>query len=160
MAALAQGDYLVAIARFEESLTVTRGSAFKGASMDLAYDLRLLAWAACYAGDIERARKLLGEVMAMEQALGDERGVAAVLEGFAGLAAAVGKHRDAARILGVAESLRASIGAPTNRGEQLQSGRCVRSTLEALGPEAFDEAHAEGRAMNTDTAVEYSLSVT
>ena len=59
LTALAQGDYPVAIARFEESLAVTRDWRFEGASMDLASDLRLLAWAVCYAGDIERARRLL-----------------------------------------------------------------------------------------------------
>ena len=159
LTALAQGDNPVAIARFEESLAVTRGAAFKGASMDLASDLRLLAWAACYADDTGRARDLLVTVMAMEHELGDQRGVAAVLEGFAGLAATQGKHRDSARILGAAQSLRSSIGAPANRGEQLQSGRCVRSTFEALGLEAFEEAHAEGRAMSQDDAVTYVLSV-
>ncbi len=84
--------------------------------------------------------------LAAAQELGDERGVAASLEGFAGLAAAEGLHTN--------------ISAPADPGEHLRIAQSRRSVREVLGPDAFDEAHAEGCEMAQDERVAYVLKGT
>ena len=128
--------------------------------MRLAYSLRLLAWAVCAEGDVPRARELLREAIEASQELGDQRGIAAELEGLAGVAAAEGNSRDAAHIFGAADGLRAAIRMPADQTEWLLRRRWLALVREALGPEAFDEAHAEGRAMTQSEGVAYALSVT
>ena len=39
----------------------------------------------------------------------------------------------------------------------LLMGRSLSSARDALGPEVFEEAHSEGRAMTTDEGVAYAL---
>ncbi len=82
------------------------------------------------------------------------------LEGLAAVAAAQGNPRDAARIFGAVDSLRLAIRMPADQRERLLRGRWLSSVREALGPEAFEEAHSEGRAMTKDEGVAYALRVT
>ena len=159
-AALVDGNYPLAVTRFEEMLVQARDRSHDGPSMVLAFYLRLLAWAACYAGDVLRATDLFGEAVAVSQELGDTRGIAASLEGLAGLAGARGKPRDAARIFGAAESLRIAIRAPADQAERLLRERCLDSVREALGPEAFRETRSEGRAMTRSEGLAYALRST
>ena len=148
--ALVQGDYPLAAARFEETLAQTRDRSREGPSMGLALYLRLSGWAECYAGNVPRARRLFGEALAVSRELGDERGIPAALEGLAGVAAAGGDPRGAARIFGAAEGVRAAIHAPADPAERLLRARCLESVRGALGQDAFEEEHSEGRAMPRD----------
>ncbi|MBA2362448.1 MAG: hypothetical protein H0V86_02840 [Chloroflexia bacterium] len=128
--------------------------------MRLAYSLRLLAWAVCSARDVPRARALLREAIEVSQELGDQRGIAAEIDGLAAVAAAVGNSRDAARIFGAAEGLRAAIRMPADQTERLLRRRWLALVQEALGPEAFELAHCDGRSMTQGEGVAYALSVT
>ena len=160
LVALQQGDYSLAVTRFEEFLALMRYVRREGSSMLLAFGLRALAWAACYAGDVPRATELYREALIMLQELRDENGIAASLEGLAGVAASLENPRDAARIFGAAEGLRVAIRKPADQVERLLMGRWLGSVREALGHEAFEEAHAEGRAMTKDEGVAYALRAT
>jgi hypothetical protein len=53
-----------------------------------------------------------------------------------------------------------AIGIPADKTERLLMDRCLLSARGALEPEAFEEAHSEGRAMTKDEAIAYALSVT
>ena len=160
LAALQQGNYPLAVAHLDEHLVRTVDPRRAGTSMHLAYSLRILAWAICYAGDVPRVRELLREAIEASQELGDQRGIAASLDGLAAVAAAEGDPMDAARIFGAAEGLRGGIRMPADQTERLLRRRWLKSVREALGPEAFDKAQVEGRVMTKDEGVAYAFSVT
>jgi predicted ATPase/DNA-binding SARP family transcriptional activator len=69
-------------------------------------------------GDAVRAGRLHAEGLAAARELGDPRAVALALEGLAGAAALDGRPEDARRLLGEAERLRASVGAPLPEEER------------------------------------------
>jgi hypothetical protein len=98
-------------------------------------------------GDDERAMALYGESLALRRELGDKHGLAECLEGLAGVAVAQRQLERAARLLGAAETLRETTGAPLSPGERVRYDRDVSAVRAGLGEVAFAAARATGKAM-------------
>ena len=119
-------------------------------------------------GRLEEARGALAEALLIFARLGDEWGIVGSLEALAVVAGAHGEPRQAARLLGLAEHLRGSIGATawqTRPGEADGLAAAGRTDLRepdfsleqqastsaaarlALGDQIFAMAQAEGRTL-------------
>jgi hypothetical protein len=108
-------------------------------------------------GNYEGARALYEESLGIFRPTGEQRGIAAVLEGLAGIAAAADQAERAARLFGAAAALRAAIATPLAPGERADYDRYVAATHAALGEEAFAAAWAAGRALSVDQAITFAL---
>ena len=103
-------------------------------------------------GDYRRAVALLAESLDVSWELRNTHGSAICLVGIAGVTGR-GKPVDAGRLLGAAETLRASIGVqwePVDRGEFDRSVATVRMHLDA---ETFAAVWAEGSSLTLEQAV-------
>jgi non-specific serine/threonine protein kinase len=144
----AAGDY------FQQSLAISRDL---GDVRGIALAQFGLARVALVQHDLTKARSLLGDSLSILRHLQDHQSIAAVLEVFACLVARDGGTARALRLVGAAESLRTAVGA--------QPAPYWRSDVEAhqaatrgeLGPAASIAAHAEGRALAVEQAIELCL---
>ena len=108
-------------------------------------------------GEYDTARTRLRESLAILKNIGDRRGIAFVLEGFACLAAAENQLRRAIALAAAAEALRRIIGAPpppTWRADVERSVGIARRTLES---DAVEKATVRGHAMTLDAAMTFAL---
>jgi non-specific serine/threonine protein kinase len=109
-------------------------------------------------GDYPNAQTLLKEALAIQRELGDRRALSESLEALAAVAFALTGPEPAARIWGRVERLREEIGAPITPAQRPWYDRQVTGARAALGDGvAFDLAWQEGRAMNLERIVRYSL---
>jgi hypothetical protein len=99
-------------------------------------------------GDPVRAEKALVLSYAAAQETRDMPNLSLVAVGAAGLADLIGRHRDAAQLLGAAARLRGSHD-PTD----LQVAELTRLELAVLGEEGFAEAYAAGWSLDPTTAL-------
>jgi tetratricopeptide (TPR) repeat protein len=120
----------------------------------LAGNLNAQALAARLRGDEAGAEAPLRESIELAGALRDAWTVVVDATGLAGVAVSRGRAERAARLFGAAEALREKTGVGVSwsawRG---LNERDLASTREALGPEAFEAARAEGRAMTLEETV-------
>ena len=86
--------------------------------------------------------------LALRHELGDEAGLAEVLEGLAGVSSAGGRDEDAATFLAAASSVRERTGSTASPAETDAAARLLASARRRLGPERFDAGVARGRAMS------------
>jgi tetratricopeptide (TPR) repeat protein len=103
-----QGDYGRAVTYLEAGLALFQKQQNK---REMSWPLLNLGHVALSQGDDRRAATLYAESVALFQDLKDKLGIAYALEGFARLIAQHWPER-AARLLGTAETLRDTIGAP------------------------------------------------
>jgi predicted ATPase len=123
-----------------------------GDERGVARSLMHLADLALQEGDRSRAKELQRECLRIRQGLRDMPGMASAMEKLAWVLAP-DSAEDAARLLGAAEALRASINAPmppTGLADYEQSVRMISSNL---GQEAFEALRLQGRAMGAQEAV-------
>ena len=152
---LARGDPAGATAQAEESLRlldpadeVRRSSALFVQGLALAQQ-----------GDAAQGEALVRECLAMRAKARRRVLVAGCLEALAQLASDTGRAARAARLLGAADALRASIGAPMPPIERADIEVATDAVRALLGVDAFTQARAEGRAMSFEQAVAYALDV-
>jgi hypothetical protein len=88
----------------------------------------------------------------MRQELGDLPGLASAMEGLAA-ALAPGEPQSAARLFGAAEALRASIRASLAPHAVVRPDQILADLEARLGPDGFDSARREGRAMTPNEAL-------
>jgi predicted ATPase/DNA-binding SARP family transcriptional activator len=112
----------------------------------LAFVLAELGFVAELRGDEPTARALHLEGLAAARASGDARSVALAFEGLAGVAALAGQASDAARLLGAATAVRASVGAPLQPFERGDVDRISVATRAVLGEAGFAAAFRPGEA--------------
>ncbi|MFG1700282.1 BTAD domain-containing putative transcriptional regulator [Nonomuraea sp. NPDC049309] len=112
-----------------------------------------LGFAAEQRGDAATALDLQLRGLAMAGKVGDPRAVALALEGLAGARALAGRHGEAARLLGRAAALRASVGAPLPPGERGDVDRITAAVRAALGEEGYAGESAEGAAAPLEEAL-------
>jgi DNA-binding CsgD family transcriptional regulator len=79
-----------------------------------------------------------------------------ILELLAQLPAGADGHAEAARLLGAADALRASINIVRFKVLDPGHAACVSALRDALGDEAFDQAWADGSALSIDEATAYA----
>jgi hypothetical protein len=96
-------------------------------------------------GDAGRATALYEESLTLRRALGDIHGMAECCGGLAEVAE-VQQHLDrAAQLLGMADALRASTGAPLSHRQQVRVTRQASTVRTGLGDAAFEAAWAAGQ---------------
>jgi non-specific serine/threonine protein kinase len=144
-----QGDAGRAAALLEESLALARE---EGESYAAAVALGNLGLVVREQGDIERAAALQEEGLQLDLALGNRHGVAASLEGIAGVLVAARRPAAAARLYGAARALREALGAPVPPGDLDDYDRDVADARAQLGEAAFAAAWEAGRTMTVQEA--------
>jgi non-specific serine/threonine protein kinase len=92
----------------------------------------------------------------MRRALGNILHIAESLEGLAALAAA-GQPRVAAQLLGAAEALRETSGAPVPAAEQDRYADLVAQLRRRLRDDTFAAAWTQGRALSMESAIDLAL---
>ncbi|ACZ89600.1 BTAD domain-containing putative transcriptional regulator [Streptosporangium roseum] len=152
-----QGELETAETHLRNSLDWNRrleadyGVPFYGVTLLLAE----LGFIAEQRGDAGQARSLHLEGLAAAREIGDPRAIALALEGLAGAQALAGDHGHAARLLGTATAVRASVGAPLPPAERGDVDRITSRARDALGEEAFAARFAEGTGLDHDAHLRY-----
>ena len=77
---------------------------------------------------------------------------------MADVACAFGDYARAARLLGAADNSNRIIGISLIPHVQADYDRGVLAARTAMGADPFEKAHAEGRAMTLERAIEYALA--
>ncbi|HEX6542867.1 MAG TPA: tetratricopeptide repeat protein [Ktedonobacterales bacterium] len=152
--ALLRGDLDQSVAYFEESLAICRRV---GSDFWAGFQLFGLSHIARLRGDLAGATRLAREQLATWRGLSVPRYLARCLEGIALIAAAAQRGTHAARLLGAAAALRATVGelqAPHWRAEIEREIACAR---EALGESQWSAAFAAGRALSLEEAMAEAL---
>jgi predicted ATPase/transcriptional regulator with XRE-family HTH domain len=148
-----QGDYARAIAYHDEAVKLAKAIENKA-------DIHIVLWETgtswLFYGDCEQARQLYMESLMMSK---EAVHCAYCLEGFSGIAAAMKQPERAARLLGAAGALRDTAHRPRIDSEDYYR-HILNMTRAQLDEPAFNDAWAEGRAMNLEQAVAYALSDT
>ena len=151
---LDQGDFASAREYFDQSLAIRREV---GDIRGIALALLGLARVTLSQGDLAHARTQLEEALTTLRKLGDHQSIASVLEVFACLAARHGGTARALRLVGAAESLRTTVGAQPSPDWRSDLEEHHAHTRGELGDAASAAAHAEGRAMALDDAIQLCL---
>jgi tetratricopeptide (TPR) repeat protein len=151
-----RGDYRRAKELLDESLALSREM---GEKHSIATALDGLGRMAHSQGDYARAAAFHAESLTLRREAGAKRGIAESLEGLAGVLAAAQDQpavaEKAARLLGAAEAVRETIGAPLPPVERSDHDRHVAAVHARLSEEAFAAAWAKGRAMTLEQAIVY-----
>jgi non-specific serine/threonine protein kinase len=135
------GRFDDAEARGAEALETFRALGDKDCSSMMLY---VLARAARQRGDHDVAAARLKESLALRTQLGLRKGLAECYEETAALASAHGDAATAARLLGAAADVRATIGAPVQPIDEADRAALRDAARMALGDESFNAARAVG----------------
>jgi len=144
----AAGDY------FDQSLAIRR---HVGDMRGIALAQFGLARVALGQGNLTQARALLGDSLGTLRHLQDHQSIAALLEVFACLVARDGGTARALRLVGAAESLRTAVGAQPAPYWRTDVETHQATSRSELGPVASMAAHAEGRALAVEQAIQLCL---
>jgi predicted ATPase/DNA-binding SARP family transcriptional activator len=101
-------------------------------------------------GEPGLAGRLLYQSFEIHRELGDQWRLASVLEALAATSTLVGDGRRAALLIGAAQVVREKTGAPVPRCEIGDYEATLAKAKDLLGPEAFEKALEEGKAMKLD----------
>jgi predicted ATPase/DNA-binding SARP family transcriptional activator len=124
-----------------------------GDQWGIALATNSLARLAYLRGDYTRATALHRESLRMFHELGIQRDVALCLGQMAELASTIGHDKQAARLFGAEEQLRATIGSPLAPVDRPAHARCIATVRARLGETAFAAAWEEGRALNLEEVI-------
>lgn len=146
---LAAGDVVAARLWADQAVTATAGY-FR------MFALNTRSRVALAEGDAEAAERDAHEALACAADTGAQRGLPDVFDGLAGLAAQVGSYSEAARLFGAAEAIRQSNGEVRYKVYQADYETSIAALREAMGPNDFDTAWAEGAALSVEQAIAYA----
>jgi predicted ATPase/DNA-binding NarL/FixJ family response regulator len=151
--ALRSNDLALAAERNENALQLFRMS---GNQWGEAWSLAALGTLACTQRDLQKAAALLGQSLAIRNALHDGPGVSEVLAGLADVAIKFGDMVCAARLLGAVASLRETVGLQKSTIfiPEVDIGEARNAAQAKLGASAFDDAFAEGQALSLAEALD------
>jgi predicted ATPase/DNA-binding CsgD family transcriptional regulator len=150
---LAQGELAQAQAWGEESLALTQAA---GEREGMIEALLCLARVALAQGDLPTARRHFQVGLATLREMRSEAFLAAYLEGLAAFKTAQGMAREAARLWGAADALRASQGAPLPPVDRATDAHARARARAALGETTFRAAWSEGQRMTPAQAEKQS----
>jgi len=145
-----QGNHERARALCEESLSLRREMGDKGGS---AHTLLMLGRVALSGHQYQQADIHYKDSLAICQDLGEKEGIALALEGLAGISAALGQAKSAARLLGTAETLRATTDVALSPIDRAFNERTLASVRARLGEQVFHTVRDEGRAFTLEQAL-------
>lgn len=117
-----------------------------------------VGYVALRAGDLNEARTIFRETVQNFRKDNSTIGTVFTIEGMAGLAVAVGKPEQAARLIGWADATRERIRNPRPFLEQANVDQAVAGCLAKMEAPTFWAAYAEGQKMTTEKAVSYALN--
>jgi tetratricopeptide (TPR) repeat protein len=127
-------------------------------------DLAFTAWCLSVLGrvataqcDTRGAEACFTEALSLFRMLRQRDGMVNVLEGWAGLAAACGDARRAARLFGAAEGVRSDIHRPLAPCDRPEYERAVAAARTRLDLATFTAAWTEGRTMPLEEAAAYAI---
>jgi tetratricopeptide (TPR) repeat protein len=149
--ALSQGDAQAAKPLHEECVALLRAL---GDQESLALSLGLAASLELRLGNRAGAHAVLVEAVGLVQKLGAKREGAYVLEAAAELAEAAGDPARAAWLAGAAQAVRTDIASPLGLLEVPSREALLERARAGAGPEAFDNALADGRLRGLEEAME------
>lgn len=109
-------------------------------------------------GDYESAYTHHLEGMQLFRQMGDHRGIGYAMFGLARLAHTQEEPLRAARLIGIADSIREDLGALLEAPLQIEYDHVKSETQEALGMDAFHTAWLDGKNMNLEDAIQYALN--
>jgi hypothetical protein len=155
MAALCEGRYELA-----RKLATEAMRAFDSQNVRTAYQQVTLGNVDLQEGSYESAntRFLRGLEVALD--FGDRVLLAHFMEGFSGLASALGEHERAVKLAGAAETLREAAGAPLHPAWRGLAEPWLAISRHALGEAAYASALAAGRRLPLARAVEEVEQIT
>ncbi len=142
-----QGGYAAMAPPLEKGLALHREI---GDQRGIASGLYGIGWLALGRGDYAQARAAYEESVMILKDLEHQWFLALSLEGLACTVATQGQAAWAARLCGVAEMLRASIGASMPPAARIIYEQTVAAARTQLGDEDFTAAWAEGREMTVE----------
>jgi tetratricopeptide (TPR) repeat protein len=108
-------------------------------------------------GNVRQGAVLIRENLAVNRDLGAGGNLASGFESEAWIARVNREYARSARLLGAADALRESLQRPIQAEVRRERDEDLAIVREALGPDAFEAAWAEGRAMELDHAIAYAL---
>ncbi|OBI63235.1 transcriptional regulator [Mycobacterium sp. E796] len=147
--ALARGD-LIEAGRWADHQVAS------SAGWHLARALTRRARVAIAKGEPDQAERDAHKALGCAAEYGAHLAVPDILECLGRLAADGQSHRDAARLLGAADTIRRQIGAVRFRIYDADHARTVAGVRDAMGAQDFDAAWAEGAGLSLDEAVAYA----
>ncbi|MBW3587959.1 MAG: tetratricopeptide repeat protein [Actinobacteria bacterium] len=139
----------------EEGLALAREAAHK---FYIANVLSGLGEVARIEGNHSKALDHHREAIRLSVEIGNKFGLAESLQALGALAAAVGRPREASRLLGAAEALFESTGAAVAPISVQAREEAIAQTKPELSTEEFEAEREKGRAMGAEEAVDYALS--
>jgi predicted ATPase/transcriptional regulator with XRE-family HTH domain len=151
-----QGSYDTAETRYQDVLGHCRAGGYSWGVIDAQTGLAGVRFCT---GNLAQAASFYAESLEMATDLNFTHLVASSLLGLAGVAAATGRSESGARLLGAAEGLAASLGAPLFPRDQPVRDRCLTALAMGLGEEQLAAARETGRTMRVERAVEEAKSV-
>jgi tetratricopeptide (TPR) repeat protein len=128
-----------------------------GRRFELADNLTALAEGCFVTGDVASAREALRESTELFREANNPTGLAMNLRAFASVESAEGRFERAARLFAAHEAAREETGGGAPPELINIFGDPQEASRDALGPERFEAATQEGRAMGLDKAVAYAL---
>jgi DNA-binding CsgD family transcriptional regulator len=149
-----EGDLDAARALHEEAIATVRPA---GNAWDIAIALGDLGDVLHAQGNDAEARRHYAESLRLWLELGDQRGVAQGLEGFAILAAADARTERAVRLLGAARAIRERITEPNSPSRLAALERLLAAAHADLGP-SYDPAWNSGYAASPVEAVAEAMA--
>ena len=150
-----QGYHDKAKALYEEALSMYRELGIKRGA---AGALRLLGHLAYDEADYERALTLTREALSLAHHLDNSRSAALCLAAIAGLASIHGGEKEAAVILGAADTFDLAQALSFFPVDRTRYEVHLAHIRDRLGEEALTAATEQGRAMSFDEAVDLALS--
>ena len=148
-AALADRDLAAARRWADEAASTSTG-------WYLALALTIRARVAIAAGEPEQAERHAQDALTCAAGIEAYLFVPDILECLAVRAGDGASHREAARLLGAAESIRQRMGAVRFKSYDADYHASVAALRDALGEMDFDAAWAEGAALSTEEAIAYA----
>ncbi|HSJ29805.1 MAG TPA: hypothetical protein VK933_00130, partial [Longimicrobiales bacterium] len=139
--AMAHGDLVLARASYEAAVDVARDW---GSHPSIAHPLAALARVLVVQGELDAAQACLAESLPIHATNDDRWGLIQALEAAALLLERRGHMRDAARVIGATDRMRARSGISPTPAEQSQRAQLRAAVQAELGADRFHTAHADG----------------
>ena len=152
--ARAKGDMEQAQAHYQTDLTESEASPSPRIQ---ALALRGLADVAIAESDLSRAAALNARSLALRAQIEDSLGIANSLEGVAAAAIAADGHQRAARLLGAAQRLRATLGAAASPREERELSPIRTAIADKLGTDLAERELSAGQQLTTAEAIDLAL---
>ena len=147
-----QDDYESARKYYEEALTIAREESIK---ISIPLITLNLAATECLLGNNQKTLSHALDSLKVSEEIEDKISIGIALSILAVLANAVGDVKKAARLFGAAQAIHNAVGFKIEKSDRKFIDPCLTEARTAIGDEAFDAAHAEGRQLSIEEAIAF-----